>query len=100
MNIKSVVIRNICDYFVTPTSQVIVELAKKQKLFVNHQDIKLKVLKQDLNPEHEAIRKKKNVLNRVKNYCAEELKDLMLAVTANRTMIHFGQRDVFRKHQK
>ena len=83
MNIKSVVIRNICDYFVTPTSQVNVELAKKQKFFVNHQDIKLKVLKQDLNPEHEAVRKKKNVLNRVKNYCTEEFKDLILAVEAN-----------------
>ena len=29
MDIKSSVIRNVCDYFVTPTSQVIVELAKK-----------------------------------------------------------------------
>ena len=34
-DIKSVFIKNVCDYFVTPTSQIIVEQAKKQRLFVN-----------------------------------------------------------------
>ena len=101
-DIKSTVIKNVCDHFATPVGDVITRLARRNRLYVEPFDkAKTKGVEDALDFSEEDLAKRisrrKDNIDKLK--ISRETEMLMLAVTAGRTAVHWNRRHWCMEHR-